>query len=312
MIKRLSEANPSIHRAGVKTACDIEGAISRLEAQKTTALGRIQVSQRIWAGPVDIVSLAPEHWLQLTLLPRPGNARGNFPDRWGPHRFEPIGQMFLLPAGQMVHAKNNGHHSQRSIACAFPPDSMQSWLDGEFRWTDNRLINGLDLMNPMIRSQLLILGAEICNPGFASDTLIEFMMGQIAIQLARHCMSIPDIKTTGGLAPWRLRLIDDRLAVEGLSPTLTELAKLCGISVRQLTRGFRASRGYSIGNYIINSRIDLAKRLLLSGRSVSETARELGFSATSNFYISFRRATGETPREYCRRAGNGADVTADD
>jgi AraC family transcriptional regulator len=287
----------------VSARVDIAGATSRLEASRTTALGRVQVLHRRWAGPIDIVSFAPEYWLQLTLLPAPGNARGCFPDRWGPRRFEPIGKMFLLPAGQRVHARNNGDHSQRSIACAFPPNSLRSWFDGEFTWTDSRLVAGLDILNPAIRNQLLLLGTEACNPGFAGDALLEFMMGEIAIRLARHCMAIPESRTTGGLAPWRLRLIDDRLAVEGSSPSLTELAKLCGISARQLTRGFRASRGTSIGSYIINSRVDLAKRCLLAGASVKDIARRLGFSSTSNFYISFRRATGETPRDYRLRAG---------
>ena len=283
----------------------------RVERERLTALGRIQLFQRTWAGPIDIISFAPAYWLQIALLPRPGNVRGCFPNQWAPHRFEPIGEMFLLPAGQMVHAQHNGYYGdQRSIACIFPPDAMRDWFDDEFRWTDGRLLGGFDITNPLLRSQLLTLGEEVRNPGFASDAMAEFMMGQIAIQLARHCMDIPEVKTGGGLAPWRLRRVDDRLAAAGASPTLTELAKLCDLSVRQLTRGFRASRGYSIGTYIVNSRIALAKQLLVAGRSVEDIARELGFSAVSNFYIAFRRAAGETPREYRRRAGRGTYSTA--
>ncbi len=185
---------------------DIEGTSSRLEGHRTTALGRIQVFQRIWAGPIDIVSFAPFYWLQIALLPRPGNVRGCFPNQWAPHRFEPIGEMFLLPAGQVVHAQHSGYYGrQRSIACIFPPDAMRDWFDDEFKWTDGRLLGGFDIMNPMIRQQLLALGEEVSNPGFATDAIVEFMMGQIAIQLARHCIGIPETKAVGGLACQRRR-----------------------------------------------------------------------------------------------------------
>ena len=44
----------------------------------------------------------------------------------------------------------------------------------------------------------------------------------------------------------RLRLIDERLADDPSAPPLGELADLCDLSVRQLTRGFKVSRACSI------------------------------------------------------------------
>jgi AraC family transcriptional regulator len=106
---------------------------------------------------------------------------------------------------------------------------------------------------------------------------------------------------TGGLAAWRLRLIDERLREIRAAPTLEELAKLCNLSVRQLTRGFRASRGRSIGEHVAQCRIENAKRLLATDESVKAIAYSLGFSSPSSFSFAFRRATGETPREFRQR-----------
>jgi AraC family transcriptional regulator len=76
---------------------------------------------------------------------------------------------------------------------------------------------------------------------------------------------------------------------------------LCNLSVRHLTRGFRISRGRSIGSFLAENCVENAKRLLASGAQIKEVAYSLGFSAPSNFAAAFRRATGESPRQYRQR-----------
>jgi AraC-like DNA-binding protein len=80
--------------------------------------------------------------------------------------------------------------------------------------------------------------------------------------------------------------------------------ELCKLSVRQLTRGFRVSRGCSIGDYVANNRIERAKRLLASAQSIKTIAYSLGFNSSSGFCFAFRRATGMTAGEFraCRAA----------
>jgi AraC family transcriptional regulator len=109
---------------------------------------------------------------------------------------------------------------------------------------------------------------------------------------------------TGELARWRLRLIDERLHDVEQIPTLSELAALCKLSARQLTRGFRASRGCSIGAYVAGRRIERAKQLLASDQSIKTVAYSLGFTSSSAFCFAFRRATGITPGEF--RASDAA------
>jgi AraC family transcriptional regulator len=85
------------------------------------------------------------------------------------------------------------------------------------------------------------------------------------------------------------------------APTLAELAALCRLSVRQLTRGFRASRGCSVGEYVAQSQVDHARQLLARDESVKAVAHSLGFSSPSKFSSAFRRATGQTPRQFRQR-----------
>ncbi len=278
----------------------VERPARHLEAHGATPLGHIELTSRVWDCAIDVKGQDDQaHMLQLTLLPAPRDSRGCFIDRWGAQRFEPIGQLFLVPAGHVVHAKTGFLHRERALSCRFRPEAILNWFEGEFEWTDSRLRAAFD---PAIRTLLLRLGREIAQPGFASGALTELMMASLAIEVARHCYGITEIRAAGGLSPWRLKLIDERLT-SGPSPSLEDLARLCDLSVRQLTRAFRASRGYSLGRHILDSRIDLAKRLLATDSRLTAISSELGFKSSSNFRTAFLRATGETPQEYRCRTG---------
>jgi AraC family transcriptional regulator len=277
-----------------------DGVLIEIEAEMSLSIGHVQIVQKFWNEPIDIVATAHTHHLELTLLPHSDNSKGCFLDDWGPHRFEAFGGMFLLPAQHTIHAKSSCQR-QNSIVCTFDPAAVASWFDDEVDWTEGRLQGSLDVVNANIRSLMLRIGEEIRSPGFASETMVELMAGQVALELSRHLRMIDESRATSGLSPWRLKLIDERLANGGSPPSLTELAALCHLSVRHLTRAFRVSRGQSIGSYLADRRIDQARRLLDAGASIKSIAYTLGFSAPSNFTAAFLRATGETPRQYRQR-----------
>jgi len=271
---------------------------TRIEAEQAIALGSVRVVHNAWSEPINMIARAPQrHHVELTLLPVSKTAQARFVDYWGPHRFERMGRMFLLPANHTIHARSDCRQ-QNSIICSFDPATIERWFDRDLRWTDDRLQGTLDIANNRIRNLLFNIGDEIRTPGFANETMLELMAGQLAIELSRHLTSIDDESRGGGLSPWRLRLIDQRLTDESSPPSLTELATLCNLSVRHLARAFRISRGRSLGNYIAEQRLNHAKRMLADGMSIKSVAFSTGFSAPSNFTAAFTRATGETPRQY--------------
>jgi AraC family transcriptional regulator len=273
--------------------------VMQIDAELTMRIGRVQLVRNRWDAPIDRCGTADRHHLELSLLPRSGEPRGCFPDHWGPHRFEPMGDLFLLPAAQMFHARSRCRQ-QASLMCDFDPAAVGEWFDGDLRWTGRRLRSGLDITSGRVRQLMSAIVDELRAPGFASATMVELMAAQTMIELSRHLLGA-EPAAGGGLARWRLRLIDERLAGERTSPSLHELAELCGVSVRHLTRAFRASRGCSIGEYLAAHRIDQAKQMLVAGDSVKAVAYTMGFTAPSNFAAAFRRATGVSPRQYQQR-----------
>ena len=271
-----------------------------VEGQYTTGLAEVRVVKASWDRPIDTGGCSHLHHLELNLLPVPGGARACFPEFWGPDRFEPFGDLFFLPADQHIHFKSNCRQ-QNSVVCDFDRNALDQWFGRELEWNDNVLQNFLNIANPRIRALLFQVMEEIRNPGFGGDAMLELLVSQLAIELTRHIRGIDEVQVAGGLSPWRLRVIDQRLAQIGSQPSLEELADLCNLSVRQLTRSFRISRGRSVGSYIAEHRAEQARNLIATGMSIKSVAYTLGFSAPSNFTAAFVRATGETPRQYRQR-----------
>ena len=239
--------------------------------------------------------------LDLCLSPRPAGSGLCFADHWASGRFVRAGKLFLLPPSETLRVRS-GVGRQDAIICHLPTDRVSDWLDSDCEWTDRRLEASLNIGEPVIENLLLQLGAEARHPGFAADVLSEAMTVQIAIQLERFYRGLSQSAAAGGgLAPWRLRLIDERLNEVQGAPTLSELASACRLSVRQLSRGFRVSRGVSIGDYVAKARIEQAKHLLCANKSVKSVAHAMGFASASSFSYAFRRSTGVAPSAYRSR-----------
>lgn len=255
--------------------------------------------------PTDaLVASEPHYQLNMCLTPRPIDARACYRQRWGPNRFERLGDIFMVPPGERLQFRG-GSGRQLSIVCQIGAEVITAIVGDEPRWSDDQLGAMLDITNARIRALLFRLTEEVRYPGFAAAAMFAHLGGELAIELARLYLENSERPTTGGLAGWRLRLIDERLSEDPSAPSLAELARHCNISVRQLTRGFKASRGCSIGDYIEQRRMERAKRFLVAGESVKTIAFTMGFSSPSSFTYAFRRAVGTSPSQFRDRQSRG-------
>ena len=280
------------------------------DAELETSAASIRLVRLSHEGPKEkLFARKDAYWIDLCLTPRRPSASARFVQEWGAHRFAGMGPISAFPPRHLLHLKSQGGR-HTSLICALRADVVDRWLPAEFEWTDRRLEACLDIANSTIRSILTRLSHELRHPGLGARDLCEALTLELGIEVARHLNGISEPIEKGGLADWRLRAIDSLLVEPGEPPTLGELARRCKMSVRQLTRAFRMNRGCSIGDYMAQMRIELAKRRLGGDESIKSIALDMGFSSQSNFTYAFRKATGLTPSEFRKRLLRGADRQA--
>jgi AraC-like DNA-binding protein len=81
---------------------------------------------------------------------------------------------------------------------------------------------------------------------------------------------------------------------------LHELAVYAGMSKFHFSRVFKNEVGISPYDYQIQSKLKLARDLLLNHQSVADVALELGFTDQSHLTRFFRRNTGVTPAQFIK------------
>lgn len=91
-------------------------------------------------------------------------------------------------------------------------------------------------------------------------------------------------------------------------PQIRELAEILHLSESYFKQKFRQETGLPPAMYIMQRRIALAQSQLAEGRSVTETAYELGFSSSQHFATYFKAYTRQTPsawRKARQKPGDG-------
>jgi AraC family transcriptional regulator len=118
--------------------------------------------------------------------------------------------------------------------------------------------------------------------------------------LSRVSSFDPDSGRRGGIAPHTLHRVMEYIE-SNLTATLRmeELAEIASLSEYRFAHNFKTATGISPHQYVINQRIERAKRILReTDLSVIETAYSVGCQSLSRFNSLFRRQIGATPSAY--------------
>jgi AraC-like DNA-binding protein len=89
---------------------------------------------------------------------------------------------------------------------------------------------------------------------------------------------------------------------EGINASLSEMADCACMSRFHFARVFRDVTGKTPMEYVLEQKMECAKRKLAAGRcSLANVAASCGFSDQSHMTRVFRRDQGETPAQFKRR-----------
>jgi AraC family transcriptional regulator len=156
-------------------------------------------------------------------------------------------------------------------------------------------LNDLILLRDSFAEQL---AKALTERGHWADREFARCIGQtLAMHIARR--ELPHAKVNA-LPKWRLRRIEEYVGTHfDHCITLSELAKVAGLSRMHFAAQFRAATGYRPREYLLHQRIERAKSLLSNSETaLVEVALTVGFCTQAHFSTVFRRITGETPARW--------------
>ncbi len=82
-------------------------------------------------------------------------------------------------------------------------------------------------------------------------------------------------------------------------PSLNELADASNLSLQNLKDGFKQVYGETVFAYLLNYKMEFARKLLASKKyNVAEISFEIGYSTPSHFIAAFKKKHGTTPKKY--------------
>ncbi|MBV1924624.1 MAG: AraC family transcriptional regulator [Flavobacteriaceae bacterium] len=110
-----------------------------------------------------------------------------------------------------------------------------------------------------------------------------------------HCPYVPNEDMVGKIKNAKEIIIEQMNNPPGLS----ELAKLVGLNIKKLKSGFKEYYGLPVFTFLLNYKMELAKKLLQEQQlNVNEIASQLGYSTSSHFIAAFKRKYGITPKQF--------------
>lgn len=156
--------------------------------------------------------------------------------------------------------------------------------------------------DPQIEQLALAFYHEMQTEGLGGQLYAESLANCLAIHLLRHyCTRSAKLSTPqGGLSKTRLsRALEVIHASLEQSLRLETVAAELGLNVHYFSRLFRQSMGVPPYQYVLQQRIEKAKRLLKDpDLSIAEIAMDCGFANPSHLARHFRKLVGLSPKAY--------------
>lgn len=254
-------------------------------------------------GQVEMGSGWQGHSIALCLSPHPYRVHQIL----GRQRYTGLyakGDISIMPMDvpASYHVEGIDHYLNIQLPTTFVRTVGAQAADLDVRRLD--LVTEFRTRDPQLEQTLMLFRAELHKGGgWVSQLYVESLANILAIHLLRqYSTSKPQVVRDyrGGLGDRRLLQISDYIQAHLDQPIrLSGLAAIADMSQYHFSRLFKQSTGLSPHKYVINQRVEKAKKLLKeSNLSLSDIALECGFNSQSHFGKSFRDLASITPSQY--------------
>lgn len=134
---------------------------------------------------------------------------------------------------------------------------------------------------------------------FAESIYIKSMLSIVVVMILRSCIYAQSKQKIKRNTPF---LIDDIFAY--ISNHITEeisldcLEREFYVSKFHISREFKKLTGTTLHKYIIKAKLDLCKKLIEEGKSITDIAQICNLGSYNNLFRVFKKEFGITPKEY--------------
>lgn len=149
-----------------------------------------------------------------------------------------------------------------------------------------------------VRTLLEMMIVEYADQQQETPAILRSLTAALLLQIARRCRVIVPADVTESLTDQITRYMAEHME----SVSLSDLSAQFAYHPTYLSNMLHAETGETFSEILLRLRMERAGMLMRGTTlSVEEIAAMVGYSSTSNFYKSFRRYFGISPREYSRR-----------
>ena len=200
------------------------------------------------------------------------------------------GSVLIVPQDQ-VHRDTVGENGAHSLSIEVSR-SLERFLSSEWTMLESPKV----IHSPKLKSVIHRLRTVFClNP---HSTLLDIHCAAMEVILAVAKETTSMRKSV----PWIDEVLDCISKEYGRPIRLSDLAEIAGVSPEHVSRSFRKAMGVTTQQYILETRIASAERLLSeTNDTLGEIAAACGFSDQAHLSRTFRTKFGLPPMAYRKK-----------
>ncbi len=218
------------------------------------------------------------------------------------HHIQPYGDTVFMPAGCESHWKWTT--SSHALYMLIEPE-LVSRTAAEIGCPAPEPRNSFGASDPRLLHLALTLKEEAQTGGANGPLFAQCLSTAVAAHLLTQYGSAPPAgaASTHGLSASQIKRVTDYIKGHLHSDlSLAEIAETVHVSPFHFARQFKRATGKTLHEFVLECRVDAAKRLLRRpDLSVGQVASQAGFAQQSHLAAHLRRVTGLSPAAFRRQ-----------
>lgn len=182
-------------------------------------------------------------------------------------------------------------------------DKMFDHFEGHLP-SNLEFLNNYSIQDKTLENLMHLLLIEVESKGQNGSWYLNHVIKLFSNYFIRHYSNYYDVKDNNPLSsiigPKEMNIINDIINNNiSLPISIEDLASALNVSKFHFLNEFKKYNGLTPYQYILNTRINCAKKLLLNpDTKITTIAHELGFSDSSHFSRTFKKVVGISPKSF--------------